>query len=68
MAVTNLHYKLVADFTPLEKAFKYVYDNSMTPEKALRSLETDHELNRILNISQQDREAFKQILKNLKDS
>ena len=68
MAVTNLHYKLVADFTPLEKAFKYVYDNSMTPEKALRSLETGHELNRILSISQQDRDAFEQILKNLKDT
>ena len=62
MAIQNLQYKIVADHTPLEKAFRYVFEHAMSPDEALKQLPFLCSPGGILADCPEDRQAFEQIL------
>ncbi|MBQ9032347.1 MAG: helix-turn-helix domain-containing protein [Parasporobacterium sp.] len=65
MALQNLVYRLEADFTPMETAFKYIYEHQLSPAQAIEAFSTDRRLTEILSAYSDDLSAVREILSHL---
>jgi len=67
MTVQKLEYQLEAKFTPMEKAFQYIYKEQLPPAEALVKLKSDPFLKELLPPDSEYEIAVREILTHLED-